>query len=54
MCSLTLGAGQQEPDKDPVAFGVSPSSGVLEARPINAPPTSVTLQVLFTARYSPF
>ncbi|ELK13639.1 Deleted in lung and esophageal cancer protein 1, partial [Pteropus alecto] len=41
---------QQEPDKDPVAFGVSPSSGVLEARPVNAPPTSVTLQILFTAR----
>nr|KAF6473888.1 DLEC1 cilia and flagella associated protein [Rousettus aegyptiacus] len=46
----TVLMGQQEPDKDPVAFGVSPSSGVLEARPVNAPPTSVTLQVLFTAR----
>lgn len=42
--------GQQEPDRDPVAFKVSPSSGLLEARPVNAPPTSVTLQVSFTAR----
>ncbi|XP_060163285.1 deleted in lung and esophageal cancer protein 1 isoform X2 [Globicephala melas] len=42
--------GQQEPDKDPVAFRVSPSSGLLEARPVNAPPTSVPLQVSFTAR----
>ncbi|KAB0392785.1 hypothetical protein E2I00_006301, partial [Balaenoptera physalus] len=40
----------QEPDKDPVAFRVSPSSGLLEARPVNAPPTSVPLQVSFTAR----
>ena len=46
-------AGQQEPDKDPVAFRVSPSSGLLEARPVNAPPTSVPLQVSFTARYGP-
>ncbi|XP_039699231.1 deleted in lung and esophageal cancer protein 1 isoform X3 [Pteropus medius] len=46
----TVLMGQQEPNKDPVAFGVSPSSGVLEARRVNAPPTSVTLQVLFTAR----
>lgn len=45
-------AGQQEPDKDPVAFRVSPSSGLLEARLGNAPPTSITLQVSFTARYS--
>lgn len=37
---------------DPVAFEVSPSSGMLEARPINAPPTFITLQVIFTARYS--
>lgn len=44
--------GQQEPDKDPVAFRVSPSSGLLEARLGNAPPTSITLQVSFTARYS--
>ncbi|TKC49524.1 hypothetical protein EI555_010993, partial [Monodon monoceros] len=42
--------GQQEPDKDPVAFRVTPSSGLLEARPVNAPPTSVPLQVSFTAR----
>ncbi|XP_057560762.1 deleted in lung and esophageal cancer protein 1 isoform X5 [Hippopotamus amphibius kiboko] len=42
--------GQQEPDKDSVAFRVTPSSGLLEARPVNAPPTSVTLQVSFTAR----
>lgn len=42
--------GQQEPDRDPVAFRVSPSSGLLEARPVNAPPTSVTLHVSFTAR----
>uniref|UniRef100_A0A8C3YSZ4 DLEC1 cilia and flagella associated protein n=1 Tax=Catagonus wagneri TaxID=51154 RepID=A0A8C3YSZ4_9CETA len=42
--------GQQEPDKDPVAFRVSPSSGLLEARLGNAPPTSITLQVSFTAR----
>ncbi|KAK2491755.1 hypothetical protein MC885_005432 [Smutsia gigantea] len=43
---------QQEPDKDAVAFRVSPSSGLLEARPVNAPPTSITLQVSFTARSS--
>ncbi|XP_066207458.1 deleted in lung and esophageal cancer protein 1 [Saccopteryx leptura] len=42
----------QEPAQDPVAFTVSPSSGLLEARPVNAPPTSTTLQVLFTARSS--
>ncbi|XP_036777521.2 deleted in lung and esophageal cancer protein 1 isoform X6 [Manis pentadactyla] len=44
--------GQQEPDKDAVAFRVSPSSGLLEARPVNAPPTSIMLQVFFTARSS--
>ncbi|KAM5233383.1 deleted in lung and esophageal cancer protein 1 isoform 2-T2 [Hipposideros larvatus] len=44
--------GQQEPDKDHVAFSVSPSSGLLEARPVNAPPPFITLQVLFTARSS--
>nr|XP_044610847.1 deleted in lung and esophageal cancer protein 1-like [Equus asinus] len=49
----TVLMGQQEPDKGPVAFGVSPSSGLLEARPVNVPPSSVTLQVFFTARYSP-
>ncbi|XP_064133559.1 deleted in lung and esophageal cancer protein 1 [Loxodonta africana] len=42
--------GQQEPAKGRVAFGVSPSSGLLEARRVNAPPSSVTLQVVFTAR----
>ncbi|XP_016051691.1 PREDICTED: deleted in lung and esophageal cancer protein 1, partial [Miniopterus natalensis] len=46
----TVLMGQKEPDKDPVAFRVSPSSGMLEARPVNAPPTSISLQVLFTAR----
>ncbi|XP_014701250.1 deleted in lung and esophageal cancer protein 1 isoform X1 [Equus asinus] len=48
----TVLMGQQEPDKGPVAFGVSPGSGLLEARPVNAPPSSVTLQVFFTARSS--
>lgn len=52
--SLPFGAGQQEPPKAAVAFGVSPSSGLLEARSANAPPTSIALQVFFTARYSPF
>nr|XP_051685183.1 deleted in lung and esophageal cancer protein 1 isoform X3 [Oryctolagus cuniculus] len=42
--------GQQEPAKDAGAFEVSPSTGVLEARPHNGPPTSVSLQLLFTAR----
>ncbi|KAF3827013.1 hypothetical protein GH733_002499 [Mirounga leonina] len=44
--------GQQEPDKDPAAFRVSPNSGLLEARLVNAPPNSITLQVFFTARSS--
>ncbi|XP_063116398.1 deleted in lung and esophageal cancer protein 1 isoform X12 [Cavia porcellus] len=44
--------GQQEPDKEAKAFGVFPSSGLLEARTTNAPPTSITLQVSFTPRYS--
>ncbi|XP_027963025.1 deleted in lung and esophageal cancer protein 1 isoform X4 [Eumetopias jubatus] len=44
--------GQQEPDKDPVAFRVSPNSGLLEARLVNAPPNTITLQVFFTARSS--
>lgn len=44
--------GQQEPAKDAGAFEVSPSTGVLEARPHNGPPTSVSLQLLFTARCS--
>ncbi|XP_062038702.1 deleted in lung and esophageal cancer protein 1 [Lepus europaeus] len=42
--------GQQEPAKHAGAFEVSPSTGVLEARPHNGPPTSVSLQLLFTAR----
>ncbi|XP_014439834.1 deleted in lung and esophageal cancer protein 1 [Tupaia chinensis] len=49
---LPLGAGQQEPAKEAVAFEVSLSSGVLEARPTNAPPTSIILQIFFTARSS--
>ncbi|XP_004412391.1 PREDICTED: deleted in lung and esophageal cancer protein 1 [Odobenus rosmarus divergens] len=44
--------GQQEPDKDPAAFRVSPNSGLLEARLVNAPPNTITLQVFFTARSS--
>ncbi|XP_040492890.1 deleted in lung and esophageal cancer protein 1 isoform X4 [Ursus maritimus] len=44
--------GQQEPDKDPAAFKVSPNSGLLEARLVNAPPNTITLQVFFTARSS--
>nr|KAF6335071.1 DLEC1 cilia and flagella associated protein [Pipistrellus kuhlii] len=42
----------QEPDQEPAAFKVFPSSGLLEARSVNAPPTSIILQVLFTARSS--
>ncbi|XP_076984746.1 deleted in lung and esophageal cancer protein 1-like [Tamandua tetradactyla] len=48
----TVLMGQQELAKDVQAFGVSPSSGLLEARKVNAPPTSITLQVFFTARSS--
>ncbi|EHH51427.1 hypothetical protein EGM_10793 [Macaca fascicularis] len=48
----TMLMGQQEPPKAAVAFGVSPSSGLLEARSANAPPTSIALQVFFTARSS--
>ncbi|XP_045292512.1 deleted in lung and esophageal cancer protein 1 isoform X4 [Leopardus geoffroyi] len=44
--------GRQEPDNDPGAFRVSPSSGLLEARLVNAPPNTTTLQVFFTARSS--
>ncbi|XP_062970663.1 deleted in lung and esophageal cancer protein 1 [Cynocephalus volans] len=44
--------GQKEPTKDAVAFRVSPSSGMLEARSTNAPPTSTILQIFFTARSS--
>ncbi|XP_045153607.1 deleted in lung and esophageal cancer protein 1 [Echinops telfairi] len=32
------------------AFRVSPSNGLLEARPVKAPPPTITLQVIFTAR----
>ncbi|XP_059018065.1 deleted in lung and esophageal cancer protein 1 isoform X5 [Mustela lutreola] len=45
--------GQQEPDKDAAAFRVSPNSGLLEARLVNGPPNTITLQVFFTARYQP-
>ncbi|XP_011808719.1 PREDICTED: deleted in lung and esophageal cancer protein 1 isoform X2 [Colobus angolensis palliatus] len=48
----TMLMGQQEPPKAAVAFGVSPNSGLLEARSANAPPTSIALQVFFTARSS--
>ncbi|GAB5576966.1 deleted in lung and esophageal cancer protein 1 isoform X2 [Prionailurus iriomotensis] len=44
--------GRQEPDNDPGAFRVSPSSGLLEARLVNAPPNTIILQVFFTARSS--
>ncbi|KAM9187327.1 deleted in lung and esophageal cancer protein 1 [Dugong dugon] len=44
--------GQQEPAKGTAAFKVSPSNGLLEARSVNAPPSSITLQVIFTARSS--
>uniref|UniRef100_A0A8C0SWV9 DLEC1 cilia and flagella associated protein n=1 Tax=Canis lupus familiaris TaxID=9615 RepID=A0A8C0SWV9_CANLF len=44
--------GQQDPDKDLAAFRVSPNSGLLEARLVNAPPNTITLQVFFTARSS--
>ncbi|EHB00377.1 Deleted in lung and esophageal cancer protein 1 [Heterocephalus glaber] len=46
----TTQARQQEPDKKAKAFGVSPSSGLLEARPTNAPASSITLKVFFTPR----
>uniref|UniRef100_H0WZT8 DLEC1 cilia and flagella associated protein n=1 Tax=Otolemur garnettii TaxID=30611 RepID=H0WZT8_OTOGA len=48
----TILMGQQEPARDSVAFRVSPTSGLLEARPVNAPPNSITLNVYFTARSS--
>ncbi|XP_012885751.1 PREDICTED: deleted in lung and esophageal cancer protein 1 [Dipodomys ordii] len=44
--------GPKEPRKEGQVFQVTPSSGLLEARLTNAPPTSVTLQVYFTARGS--
>nr|XP_025856802.1 deleted in lung and esophageal cancer protein 1 isoform X9 [Vulpes vulpes] len=48
----SLGIGQQDPDKDLAAFRVSPNSGLLEARLVNAPPNIITLQVFFIARSS--
>ncbi|XP_035950107.2 deleted in lung and esophageal cancer protein 1-like [Halichoerus grypus] len=36
--------GQQEPDKDPAAFRVSPNSGLLDAGPVNVPPDTITFQ----------
>ncbi|KAM5314310.1 deleted in lung and esophageal cancer protein 1 isoform 2-T2 [Glossophaga mutica] len=42
--------GQKQPDNGPATFRVFPSNGLLEARPVNGPPTSIALQVLFTAR----
>ncbi|XP_077721914.1 deleted in lung and esophageal cancer protein 1 isoform X13 [Canis aureus] len=48
----SLGVGQQDPDKDLAAFRVSPNSGLLEARLVNGPPNTITLQVFFTARSS--
>ncbi|XP_060241055.1 deleted in lung and esophageal cancer protein 1 [Meriones unguiculatus] len=46
----TVLMGQEEPGREDNAFGVTPSSGLLEARPTNAPPTSISLQVFFTPR----
>uniref|UniRef100_A0A8C9P8S3 DLEC1 cilia and flagella associated protein n=1 Tax=Spermophilus dauricus TaxID=99837 RepID=A0A8C9P8S3_SPEDA len=42
--------GHQSATKEAKDFVVSPSSGLLEARPTNAPPTSITLEVFFTPR----
>ncbi|XP_046292600.1 deleted in lung and esophageal cancer protein 1 isoform X3 [Marmota monax] len=42
--------GHQSAIKEAKDFVVSPSSGLLEARPTNAPPTSITLEVFFTPR----
>ncbi|XP_033612886.1 deleted in lung and esophageal cancer protein 1-like [Fukomys damarensis] len=49
----TVLMAQQETDKKAKAFGVSPSSGLLRARPTNAPPTSITLKMFFTPRIQP-
>ncbi|XP_073916121.1 deleted in lung and esophageal cancer protein 1 isoform X3 [Castor canadensis] len=46
----TVVMGQQKAAKEAEVFRVSPSSGLLAARPTNAPPTSITMQVFFTAR----
>ncbi|XP_031199862.1 deleted in lung and esophageal cancer protein 1 isoform X2 [Mastomys coucha] len=48
----TVLMGQEEPAREDHAFGVSPSSGLLEARATNAPPTSSPLQVFFNPRSS--
>uniref|UniRef100_A0A8C5P4T4 Deleted in lung and esophageal cancer 1 n=1 Tax=Jaculus jaculus TaxID=51337 RepID=A0A8C5P4T4_JACJA len=48
----TVLMGKQEMHKEAEAFGVFPHSGLLEARPTSAPPTSVLLQVFFTPRSS--
>ncbi|NP_796091.2 deleted in lung and esophageal cancer protein 1 homolog isoform 1 [Mus musculus] len=48
----TVLLGQEEPAREDHAFGVSPGSGLLEARATNAPPTSSPLQVFFNPRSS--
>ncbi|ERE76396.1 deleted in lung and esophageal cancer protein 1 [Cricetulus griseus] len=48
----TVLMGQEEPVTEDNAFGVSPSSGLLEARPTNSPPPSIPLQVFFNPRSS--
>lgn len=50
LAPFLLGVEQEEPAKEDRAFGVSPGSGMLEARAINAPPTSIPLQVFFNPR----
>ncbi|KAL6065370.1 hypothetical protein STEG23_006000 [Scotinomys teguina] len=46
----TVLMGQEEPAREDATFGVSPGSGLLEARPTNAPPVSIPLQVFFNPR----
>ncbi|KAL1782479.1 deleted in lung and esophageal cancer protein 1 [Sigmodon hispidus] len=48
----TVLMGQEEPAREDSAFGVSPGSGLLQARPTNAPPTSIPLQVFFNPKSS--
>ncbi|XP_041533320.1 deleted in lung and esophageal cancer protein 1 [Microtus oregoni] len=48
----TVIMGQEEPAREDNAFGVSPGSGLLEARPTNAPPVSIPLEVFFNPRSS--
>lgn len=50
LAPFLLGVEQEEPAKEDRAFGVSPGSGMLEARALNAPPTSIPLQVFFNPR----